>query len=99
MPDELEHYFRCMLIADQFEFQVGVVEWHGPYTPGTSWKTFRTWKTKPDPERLAQARSSALKVPRFFRTCIRCGELTNAGYMHDSQTCQGCAERYLGVEH
>jgi hypothetical protein len=99
MPDELNEFFRCVENAGSWEFQVGVVTWDGPHTSGITWKNYRNWKSKPDVARLARARASALKESRFFRTCTHCGELKNAGHMHDRQSCQGCAERYLGVVH
>jgi formylmethanofuran dehydrogenase subunit E len=46
---------------------------------------------------VERARVAALKEPRFFRRCVRCGELNNAGHMHDREICQSCAERFFGV--
>jgi hypothetical protein len=99
MPDQLNDFFQCVKNAGRWEFQVGVVTWDGPHTPETSWKSYRSWSTPPDAGRLARARASAIKEPRFFRTCTRCGELKNVGHMHGEQTCQGCAERSLGIVH
>lgn len=99
MPDALDRYFQCVESAGRWEFQVGVVTWDGPHSPGMVWKHYRRWNRRPDAARLARARAAALTVPRFFRTCTRCGALRNAGHMHDPQTCQSCAERHLGVVH
>lgn len=99
MPDELEDSFQCVENAGRWEFQVGVVTWDGPYIPEMAWKTYRRWSTPPDATRLARARASAISEPRFFRTCKRCSGIKNAGHMHDQQTCQSCAERYLGIVH
>ncbi len=99
MSDELEHYFHCVETYDHWHFQVATVNWPHPHKPELAWVTFRRWKTVPDPARLQKARTAALANPRFFRTCSRCHELKNAGHMHDQQTCQSCAERYLGVVH
>ena len=44
-------------------------------------------------------RHAATSDTRYFSACTRCHELTNAGHMHDAQTCQTCAERHLGVVH
>lgn len=99
MPDELDGYFQCVENADRWEFQVGVVVWVGAHTPTIMWKRYRSWSRQPDAARLARARASAIKEPRFFRNCSICGEIHNTGHMHDQQTCQGCAERYLGVGH
>jgi len=99
MPDELDEFFQCVENAGRWEFQVGLVEWEGPHTPHIAWKTYRSWRNPPNAARLASARASAINKPCFFRTCTRCGEINNAGHMHDQQTCQGCAESYLGVVH
>lgn len=99
MPNELDHFFQCAENAGRWEFQVGVLTWEGPHTPRIVWKTYRSWRSQPNADRLARARAAATKEPSFFRTCSRCRDLKNIGYMHDQQTCQGCAERYLGVIH
>ncbi len=99
MPENLDHFFQCVENAGRWEFQVGIVTWNGPHTPVVAWKTYRRWRRQPDAVRLARARASALAEPRFFLICARCGELNNAGHMHDEQTCQGCAERCLGIVH
>ena len=98
MPDELDEYFQCVENADRWEFQVGVVKWTG-HTPHLAWQTYQSWRTQPNAARLARARASAINEPRFFRTCTLCREIHNAGHMHDQETCQGCAESYLGVLH
>ena len=95
--DPLDHFFRCLPEQGQWIFEVGVVDWPSPSEPCLVWKRFRTWKHEPNPARLRSARTAATK--RYFRTCTRCGELNNLGHMHDADTCQGCAERYLGVVH
>lgn len=97
MQDELEEYFQCVEVAGRWKFQVGIVIWDGPHTPEIKWRTYRSWLTPPTEKRLLKARAAAIAKPRFFRTCTRCGELNNAGHMHDKETCQGCAGRYLKV--
>ena len=99
MSDELDQYFHCVKTDDHWDFQVATVNWPHPHEPELAWVTFRRWKTVPGPARLQKARTAALANPRFFRICSRCKELNNAGHMHDQQTCQSCAERYLGVVH
>ena len=99
MSDELDDFFQCVEIAGRWEFQVGVVTWDGPHTPEIAWKKYRTWLTPPTEKRLQKAREAATAESRFFRTCTRCGKLNNVGHMHDEETCQGCAERHLGVVH
>lgn len=74
-----------------------VVTWKGACAPGTEWKTYCHWRRRPAADRVERARVAALKEPRFFRRCVRCGELNNAGHMHDREICQSCAERFFGV--
>jgi hypothetical protein len=99
MQDELNEYFQCVGVAGRWKFQVGIVAWDGPSEPRIEWRTWRSWLTPPTEKRLQKARAAAIAEPRFFRTCTRCGELNNAGHMDGQQTCQSCAERYLGVVH
>lgn len=98
MPDELNEYFRCEEQAGTWVFQVGIVNWDCQ-TPFIKWQTFRRWKTRPNEARLVKARAAAEANPRMFRRCLLCDEICNAGHMHSDDTCQGCAERHLGVVH
>lgn len=95
--EPLDAFFRCVPVDGPWIFEVGLVDWPSPSEPSLVWKRFRTWKHEPNPARLRTARTAATK--RYFRTCTRCGELNNPGRMDDAHTCQGCAERYLGVVH
>lgn len=100
MSDYLDGFFRCHKQWAHWTFEVATVEWDGtPHTPRLSWTTFRRWIAEPNPQEILEARTAALATPRFFRTCTRCGELTNTGHMHDQRVCQGCAEKFLGVIH
>ncbi len=99
MQDEIDEFFRCVRTGEGWAFQVGVLTWHGPHTPILVWRTFRRWKTMPDKERFDRARRAAKANTRFFRKCARCKRLLNAGHMHDKDTCDSCAEHYLGVVH
>lgn len=92
-----DEFFRCLEKPDGWHFQVATVDWPHPATPALKWTTFRLWKTEPTDDRLQKARAAALTRPRYFRTCSLCHKLTNAGHMHDDQTCQGCASRHLGI--
>ena len=79
--------------------EVAIVEWSGPHSPALRWETYRTWSGPPSPEQLSAAHHSALQDPQFFKVCRMCDERNNAGHMRDTTTCQGCAERHLGVVH
>jgi hypothetical protein len=93
----LADYTRIEREPDGYRFEVGVVTWAHPHEPDVVWKCFRHWKSVPTPARLAAAEKAALATARFFRQCVMCGELNNAGHMHDAVTCQSCAERHYGV--
>lgn len=80
-----------------FIYWVGRVTWNGPHEPGIYYTPFRSWKKQPTPAMIARARQAALRNRKYFRICTRCHRITNDGHMHDSNICQGCAERYLGV--
>jgi len=98
MTDDLDQYFLCVETSGRWEFQVGVVSWvDGPHSPRLVWRPFRTWTKRPNTDRLARAKTAALRNPRFFRICTRCGQLTNTGLMHDRETCQRCASRLFGI--
>lgn len=97
MSDKLKSYFQCVLVAERWEFQVGVVTWNGPHTPTIRWIAFRSWKRKPTAAQLSRAELAARAQTRFFRTCELCHEFMNAGHMHGDQICQGCAQRHLGI--
>jgi hypothetical protein len=94
----LVHNFMRLTQGDgESRLEIAVVEWSGPHSPTLRWETYRTWSRPPSPEQLSAAHRSALQEPRFFNVCSICGERNNAGHMHDTNTCQGCAERHLGV--
>jgi hypothetical protein len=63
------------------------------------WRIFHQWAVTPSEAEIAAAKLAALADPKLFRRCVRCGELQNAGYMHDDRTCMACAEQHLGVVH
>ena len=102
MSNELDDFFRCVPNENLggWAFEVGIVTWHGgPHTPQLEWKPFRLWKTLPNERRLQKAQAAALAQTCFFRTCVECHEVHNAGHMFGRDICQGCAERNHGVVH
>jgi hypothetical protein len=79
--------------------EIAIVEWPHPHEPRLAWHKLRSWAEPPDATILAEAQEKALRNRRFFRDCELCGERCNRGHMHDAKTCQGCAERHLGIVH
>ena len=101
-PDDtrLIHDFMRVIEGDgESRLEIAIVGWSGPHSPKLYWKTYRTWSVPPTPQQLSAAHRSALLTPKFFKVCRMCGERRNAGHMHDTETCRGCAERHLGVVH
>jgi len=95
---ELIRDFMRLVESDEgVVMEVGVVEWDGPHTPTIRWRDFRQWRRVPNAQRLAAARQRALQDSRFFRVCQTCQECRNVGHMFNSNICQSCAERDLGV--
>jgi len=60
MPENLDHFFRCVEKPDGCHFQVAIVKWEGPHTPSLDWTTVRRWKREPTEERLQKARAADL---------------------------------------
>ena len=94
----LVHDFMRVTKGDgDSRLQLAIIEWPGPHSPELRWKDYRTWSKPPNPEQLTAARRLALQDTRFFKVCRKCGERNNASHMHDTETCQACAERHLSV--
>jgi hypothetical protein len=90
---EWEDFFRLIQTNEQSTLQVAVVGWDGPHEPKLKWKKYRTWKTKPNEDRIKKAKISALGNTRFFDYCITCNELNNVGHMGSHKNCHRCMEQ------
>jgi len=93
------------LSDDTVSIGIYAIRWDGPHTPveHPKWLGTLNWKNLPEPDLSVILHSftfigSKLRTSQY-RTCERCGEVTPPEFMHNSNTCQGCAERYLGVVH
>jgi len=81
------------------------VRWEGPHTPVVRPKELATlnWKRLPASRTIMELYSlieSAVEIRRAkYGKCVRCGNTNPPEWMHDENTCQSCAERYLGVVH
>jgi hypothetical protein len=81
------------------------VRWEGTHTPVVRPKQVATlnWKRLPASRTMMELHSlieSAVEIRRSkYGKCVRCGETNPPEWMHDENTCQSCAERYLGVVH
>lgn len=99
MHNELADYVRCVENAAGWNFEVATIGWENPYTPRLTWHVLQSWPTRPTNESIARTRDEVFNDTRYFRQCQRCDRGFCVGHMHNSTTCQGCAERYLGVVH
>jgi hypothetical protein len=84
---------------------VFAVVWNGPHTPVMRPKAIGSlnWRRLPA-SRLTRGLHNLIESARELRLakygkCERCGEKKPPEWMHDDNTCQSCAERYLGVVH
>lgn len=96
--DESESLLRDFTrVRGETELDVARVVWMG-HRPLLEWEVYKTWPRPPSARQLAAARRKALADPRFFLICSMCHRRLNRGQMmHDSDVCQGCAQRHLGV--
>ena len=81
------------------------VSWDGPHTPVVRPINFATlnWRRLPASTLKMTLHGLIIAVREVrtatYRRCERCGKTKPPEWMHDQQTCQSCAERYLGVVH
>jgi hypothetical protein len=94
-----DSYWRLIHYRGKWELQVMVVQWEGPHQPIVMWRPIRTWDAEPEPSVLNEAKREACYSDKYIRYCTRCGRYQLKGHMHNEDTCQGCAERYLGIVH
>ena len=82
---------------------VFTVRWEGPHTPVVRPQVLGSLHLRHLPaSRLMMAVqdliSTATEIRRAkYRKCERCGKIKPPEWMHDSTTCQSCAEKHLGV--
>ena len=75
----------------------------GPHTPVVRPKQLATlkWKRLPASTTMMTLHgliNAAVELRRAkYRKCEKCGETKPPEWMHDKQTCQSCAEKYLRV--
>lgn len=93
------------VFGSQVSVAVFAVVWEGPHSPVVHPKSIGSlnWERLPASRLLMNLHNlidSARDLRRStYRNCGRCGETNPPEWMHDEETCQSCAERYLGVVH
>ena len=93
---DVEELKRTFIRIDGQDIYVQLITWEGPHTPVSRWHlTARV--EMPDPAAVEKAVDEVLANPKYFRTCVRCGEHNPVGWMHSEDTCQSCAEKHFGV--
>jgi hypothetical protein len=97
----LNEFTRVRVEGNKVLLECCLVSWPTPSDPTMRWVLARTL---PGPlvsweEDIPWMRRALLLRLRFFRVCKRCHERQPRGWMMDTDTCQGCAERDLDVVH
>jgi len=95
----------ALVSEDEVIFSQFALEWDGPHTPVIRPLPIATiqWKNllKPERQRFFTSLVELIVQRRrkLYRKCQYCKDLTPPEWLHNDQTCQGCAERHLGVVH
>lgn len=96
---DFDSFWRFGHYDGKWELQVKVVQWEGPHQPFVMWRPIRTWEVEPEPSVLSEAKMEAVDSGNHIRYCLRCRRYMLKGHMHNKDTCQGCAEQYMGIVH
>jgi type I restriction enzyme, S subunit len=97
--EDLAGDVKLVQVEDAWELQVAQISWPHPHEPELEWATYRQWDAEPSEYEVAEAKARLFADTDYCGHCEMCGDWCLAGHMHDDSTCQGCAERYLGVVH
>lgn len=89
-----------LVTAEALELRLPTVEWtmgaYGPAEASRFWK--RISARRMNDLKLAELLESARQARREeYKTCQFCKEQFPPEFLSDESTCQGCAEKYLGV--
>lgn len=76
--------------------EVTTISWDG-HIPSGEWVRYEPLPPNAGSIEINAVMERALADGQFFNRCETCNELKPDGWMHDSATCQRCAERDLGV--
>ena len=79
--------------------EVTRISWGSYHTPTGEWIDAGPLAENADQSEIDAKMVRILACKRFFRRCRICNELKPLGWMHDTEVCQSCAERYLGIVH
>jgi len=91
-----------LVTAEAIELRLPTVEWtkgaHAPRAASRLWRRL-TW-SKIEEAGIAEVIGLAIAKRRAeFHKCRYCGEMVPPEHRHNRNTCQGCAEKHLGVVH
>ena len=95
----LKEFIRVEKTAHGVQLLVCMIAWDGPHTPVSTWLVVKNLPGGASEAETQLAATDALEDPRYFSRCVECSERKPVGWMHDDDTCQGCAERNHGVVH
>ena len=96
--EKLQEFTRARDVGAEVLLEVRLISWvGGPHSPETRWAEVERLPSGEGTAVIGRHRRRLLQRRRYFRICASCSERKPVGWMHDSQVCQGCAERTLGV--
>ena len=91
---ELINKFITILNTDNgIEIWVETIHWNGPHTPVSKKDKWLELKPESTEKEAEQSIDSLLGDTDYFGFCVECREHNPAGWMHEVDLCQSCAER------
>ena len=94
-----KEFIRIEKTQNEVQILVHEIRWEGPYTPIHTWAVGRSLPASASESEIENATVGILRDPRYFRSCLECGDRKPVGWMHHERICQGCAEANHGVVH
>ena len=94
-----KEFIRVERSEEKVEIFVREIRWQGPHTPIHTWAAAESLPATASEAEIEKATVGILEDPRYFRSCLECGERKPLGWMHDESICQGCAVAKYGIVH
>ena len=95
----IERFVRISRNPGHIDIDVNTVGWEGPHTPVDDWKHGARLSIDASSDQIDIEIKRILENKRFFNVCTMCHERKPVGWMHDRDTCHGCAEKHLWIVH
>lgn len=97
MSTDHENYIRVKRGNKKLVLQVINIDWDGPHTAVSTWKTVKTLDTSATLAELDAEAQKILATPRLFGYCSICKKHCLQGHMYSDSHCYCCAEKHLNV--